>query len=732
VTLGLVVLAALAAGAYVLRRERHGALPTPPWGAPQGTAIAWALACALVALANWPFVRAMPDLALRGLLVSDQYTHAKIAHAIATGHTPHAWIDVYNGGFPLGPHYPSVGWFLLATLMKLGVSPATATTSVGAIAIAATPALVVFGAWRYGASPAAGALAAILVSTVAPYTSFEGGWGAFFVLGVLSQVLVMPVVILWVLALLDARASRFAPALAALAVAVHPQVLVAAAVLVAVLATIALERRVRGAIVRSALAAAVLGVAIYGFGVATLHVPFGWPPMPYWKLTGFHVDRAVDWIARGDLLDLDRTPAFTFAWVAATAFLLARVERRVPRAAVVASVTAFALSIGGDAFTLMGKLGALVLSFLQPLRALALVPLVAAVTVAIAVDEVVAIVGDVAARARVASTARWSFAIAAIVATYGSMASKADEAAAARRRMSTVGSCGQSVPGFDAATLAAWARSVTHGRLAIDHPQDLDMCVPMHGVELATHAPLADSLGAGGHVGVHVVAFQTVRPLEAGSAARAESLGIRAMIHRSARRPGSEHEWRTIATRGDLEMSERIDGTDLVGVGCVRERWTGGDAELRAALIGDLLARARTIADPHALTALETTRGPVVAADVRDACSADGAVVREAPREPGVFEAAIDAPSAVDVVIRASAFPSWHVRVDGTEVPVTLVAPGFMAVRVAPGHHVVRADFALPWWYGAGIAFALLVVVLTSIDAQTMARGLSRARGAFK
>ena len=77
--------------------------------------------------------------------------------------------------------------------------------------------------------------------------------------------------------------------------------------------------------------------------------------------------------------------------------------------------------------------------------------------------------------------------------------------------------------------------------------------------------------GAGAHVGLHAIAFAQL-DTSAGTvrAARAEALGIRTLVHLSLRRPEPADAWRVVQTGGDIEISERIGGTDNVGAGCVR------------------------------------------------------------------------------------------------------------------------------------------------------------------
>jgi hypothetical protein len=204
-------------------------------------------------------------------------------------------------------------------------------------------------------------------------------------------------------------------------------------------------------------------------------------------------------------------------------------------------------------------------------------------------------------------------------------------------------------------------------------------------------------------------AFFRVQPAESrsASAARAEALGLRYLLHRAEQRPEEAGAWRVRNEAEGFELSERLGGTDLIGVGCVEERWRGSYEELRRALIADVDGEGRSIADPTRLIAVEQTSGPLVREPVaRGACAATGATVSERRREPGAYEATVEAPSDVDVVIRATAFPTWVVRVDGVPQPVRVVAPGFSSVRVPAGRHEVEAVVSWPRFYVAGLIVA--------------------------
>ena len=728
-TLGVVVLVALVACGWLARRERlHGAVPPARWERASSSRLSWCIAWATVALAHAPYLREVASyVGPRALMWSDQFSHAAVGQALAKGALAHGWIDTYNGGFPFGPHYPSVGWLTIAGLVVLGVPASQAVKLLGVASTLAVPAVVLFLARRLGMRPAAAALGTIALSTVTPYTSFVGGWGTFLTIGLVSQSLAMPIVIAWVFSLFDRRA--LAPALAALAVAAHPQIFTPAAIVVLVTAVVAFDARARAAVMRSFIAAAALGVALYGPGVATLHTPFGWPPMEPWRTVGYGAGRLADWFGDGDLLDWERPPIFTYAWIVAMVVVVARAHvSRVCRGVAVAAVVTLFLAVCGRWYVHAGALGAFLATFLQPMRALALVPVAAAATIAVALQELGAVAIAVSAErgsllaAHAARAAPWVATVGFALTVFPSNARFASTLRAVQDE-EWRGACRERVPGFDAPTLAGWVAHLDRGRVAFDEGDHLEHCPALFGVELASAVPLSESLGAGAHVGVACVAFQALRPAARDSAMRAESLGIRTIIHRASRKLTPDDAWRTIATRGEVEMSERVGGTDVVGVGCVSHRWSGSDAALRDALFADLVGDAHVLEDPRALTELVTTSGPVVREDIaHDDCDARAADVREIKREPGVYEATVLATSDVDVVFRASAFPTWRVVVDGVRATVKVVAPGWFAVRVRAGAHHVIAEVSPLRGYAAGIVLALVVVLLVSTGALGRAR----------
>jgi hypothetical protein len=266
-------------------------------------------------------------------------------------------------------------------------------------------------------------------------------------------------------------------------------------------------------------------------------------------------------------------------------------------------------------------------------------------------------------------------------------------------------SCGQALATRD------WVQNLEKGRLSILYKQ-LDhehTCPASFGAELRSPVPLGLSLGAGAHVGIVAYALSHLQTVDSSSvsAQRAESLGVRYLLHLAAHEPTDSKAWRLRHKNDAFGLSERIGGTDYFGVGCVQEVWSGGFEALRQALLADIDSGGKTFSNPHILTAIEQTSGPLVRNPVdRGACDPTQARISERKREPGAYEATVETPFELDVVIRATAFPTWVVRVDGMPQPTSVVAPGFVSVRIPAGKHHIEAIVSWPRFYGLGLFFA--------------------------
>src|SRR5262245_17818476 len=95
--------------------------------AARGSRGAWLAVVGGVVLAHYPVLAALPGLVAHGgVLSGDAATHAAVSAAIARRGIAHGWLDVYNGGFPFGVHYPWLAWLLPAGLVRAGAPPGAA------------------------------------------------------------------------------------------------------------------------------------------------------------------------------------------------------------------------------------------------------------------------------------------------------------------------------------------------------------------------------------------------------------------------------------------------------------------------------------------------------------------------------------------------------------------------------------------------------------------------------
>ncbi|HVZ32971.1 MAG TPA: hypothetical protein VG963_11125, partial [Polyangiaceae bacterium] len=373
------------------------------------------LALAAVLLAAAPFFRLIPGWEARPQpFWGDMTSHARVAAEIARTGLPNGWIDAYLGGFPFGHHYPPLGWMLLAGIIRLGVSPASAATALGFSAALGFVLALYFGLTRCGVRPAFAALGAISLCWVAPYNAFVGGYETYFTAGLMSQVLVMPLCTWLVVVTLRDERRWPAPLFAWLSMAAHPQVTVAAVIVLCVAALAS----GRGALIASCFwtgtYAGLAGLALYGQGIASLHIPFGWPPDLGWRQLGFRPDRLQRWLGDGELLDFERPSVMTSLLLTASLVLLLSLRRPAHRALLLALGLSLTLAISGRWLLARGRVGGFLLSFLQPLRALSLVPPLAAAIIALGLDRGAAALSSTAyalGRARIGRAVPWSIAL---------------------------------------------------------------------------------------------------------------------------------------------------------------------------------------------------------------------------------------------------------------------------------------------------------------------------------
>ena len=667
----------------------------------------------------------------------DSLAHVQVARDIARHGLPHGWVDTYLGGFPFGLQYPPLGTLVLAGTLKLGFSPVVAGHLWGLLGTIAAPVALYVAALRVGARPAFAAVGASYVACVAPYNPFVGGYEAFFQSGIFAQVLALPICIFFAAAI--ARGGHAWPApLAALAMATHPQVAVAMLGVVG-LASIASGRTtVVLRFVRGAVAGLVAGLALYGPGIATTDIPFGWPPDLGWKLVGFGVNRLDWWFLDGDLLDQRRgAPALTALTFAALLALAFRARRPAVRAGLVAAASAVAFCVSGPSLLRLEPVGPIILSVLQPVRVLALFPPLGGALVVLALEETAPVVRQAIAnlgKPRLAPSASWFLAMLAFTVIATTLPERADQAKrlASGRSGQARGNCVGGPAGYQRDTVLGWLPSLRGGRLWCEDRDDdrLGLCLVRDGATLESSVPIGTSQGGpGAHVGMHWLAFHRLEPERTGSDRRAEALGVRHVLTTFPAPRGWDEKRRS----GDLALFSHARPTDLVGAGCIVERRRGNDRALRERLVGELKtsAGADRLLDPVQFVALEHGDGEPSTRTVDPAsCDASGARIDGTSREPGALEAVVETQTPVDVVFRATAFPTWKVTVDGKPADrIEMVAPGFFTVRVPAGRHRVVAVVSAVPGYLLGIALGALAVAAASVIRREHVR---RALGGLK
>lgn len=695
---------ALAIRRGVLRPSHH----RPPSHGPG----AYVVALAALAVANAELLFALVQRPF--VLSGDLRSHAMVAREIALGRASDGWVDVFHGGFPLGPHYPPLAWLVSALAMRLGASPEAAVTFVGVGAVLLTEWLLFHLALRSGASLPAALAGALASSAIVPFTSFVGGAQAILFLGLLSQVCVVPLLLLAAWATLLGRSSTWLALAWTAAVLAHPQVSLAAIVALAPAAILS-GRRARRRLLLGACVSAITLVGVYGPGLSTMHVPFGWPKMERWRVEGYPPTVFAELLASGELLDAGRAPLVTAIASASFVAVVFSLGRRASRVALGVTAAALSLASSGAVLSRLGQVGAMALSFLQPLRAYALLPICVALITVVAVDVVGTLVPR---RARpipgaLLAVVILAFAGPAAVTTW-------------RERGASIagGACGPMTPkDHDEEALERVLSSLDEGRLAYLDEEVRD-CADVTHLDFSSSAPIAAPFAAGAHVGVMAAAFHSFDPRANGAATLADALAIHSVLHRSGDRLEPASAWQVRAQVGDFTVSERTRPTSYFALGCVMETWRGSDRALRARVLDAIDSRDVALYGPR-LIALETSDDErVVSAPGAGACGASAAAITSSRRvRAGDYEADVASEGEVDLVLRETAYRTWQFDVDGAPEHAFTVAPGFLGVRLHAGTHHVRAHVRRDTGYLLGV---LASIVLSLVAARLSRRWASR------
>jgi len=665
------------------------------------------LGASLVLLAAFPLLSLAPWVhGPANAFWGDSPTHARVADDMATLGLPHGWLDSYAGGFPFAHHYPQLGWLLTAAAIRLGLSAGEATHLVGWSATLATPLLIYFFSVRLGSRPRFAFVGATLVLWVSPYNPFVGGYETFFSTGLLSQSVGLPACLWLASSALPGSRRWEAPVAAILAMAGHPQVATATLTVLGVGALASANAAAIRGFFRALLFAVIAGAALYGQGIATLKIPLGWPPGLGWRQLGFLPSRLTYWVFDGDLLDRGRAPVASALTAASLGGLFVNFKHPLARGLGVSFIVGIVLSVSGRLLFDLGAIGRVLLTFLQPLRLSALLPILSALVVVTLLQlAAVKLEGAFTAVNRAPWAGRVSPALllgALGLLSFG-LPSRVDDAKELWEQLRTSNtSCGRGYPtpaGYDRNRVASWLRELTDGKLWYDVYGDvpardcLACCVNRHGLDLASPVAIASVGGVGGHVGTLTHAAGFLSPTRPGFARRAEALGVSYWLFAGDER--SVEGWTTRHVLGRVRLMERPRGTHRVGLGCIRERYLGSDRSLRKRLHAELEteAGADKLLNPNSFVELAPGSDEFRSERVtNEDCDSERASVRVTADTPGLIEAFVTNDAPVDVVFRATAFPLWRVADGGSEVSaVRKVAPGYFSVRLEPGRHALRA-----------------------------------------
>jgi hypothetical protein len=682
-----------------------------------------ALAIAAIVCAYLPLLPLLRTYsALPEFLPADARTHALVAMHLFDGALASGWSDQYVGGFPLALHYPIVGWLLTGIPMKLGLRPALAVTAVCTLALVSTSLIAYLLARFNRLGITASLVGALALAWISPLNAFVGGYESFFVTGLVSQVVAMPLMVGWFGTTLGRGSLATAAGLAALCFLTHPQVAVPAVVFLGLIVAATARRAVAVRFLFSLLFAGIVAALVYGPGIIHLQLPFGWPISHKWLKLGFGPDRLDDWLIDGDLLDQRRDPILTALWLASFTLALFKWRHPAARAVVAASCGALGLAIIGPSVEAAGRVGQQLLTVLQPLRALALVPIAVAGTLVVAIElhrHVLALLptallfpfrrawrdrnGMDNESSRAALGNSWhAFALGSllvVVSLNWAVDACLARVSAVRRWSAALGEyserapCGQSGP-----SQLQWERlrlalsKLQSGRLWFDSSDDaLTLrCAMAAGLERQSAVPVGPTRGVAAHVGFLSAVNSLLQPNRPGLARRAESLGLRYLLLDAPIEPSEDGALRLLGTFGPLHLYEQRGNTDLFASGCVHTKWAGENAILDQALKLQLNGPAfDSLLHPTDFSELSIGHFPLHQSVETDACRHEAATLSNPLHSVGEHRITVDTSAPVDLVLRVTASPTWRWRIDNQLAMPRLVFPGYYALRVPPGRHLV-------------------------------------------
>lgn len=706
-----------------LRRARIEDADAP---APNSTKerVAWALA---VIAAEFPLLRLAPPL-LPEKLWGDTETHARMGRDLALYGLDSGWLDGLLAGFPFAQHYPPLPWLSLALEVALGLSPVRAVQWLGWTFLFLTPLVVYFCLLEVPrVRPALAAMGAGFVALISPYNPFFGGFEVFFSVGLISQTMGLPLVLLWMRSVLRGDGWGKVVLWSILAAASHPQLSVAGVLFLGFGVVAAGSRALLTRFLWGAVMLGVTALGLYGQGMVGLRVPFGWPDAFGWRHVGFTPDRLIWWLEDGDLFDQGGSGVMTNWMIAALLLALPRLRRPEVRGAFFALVLGLLVSVSGPSLPKLGMLGELALKFIQPLRFVALLPIAAAVLIVVVTEALARNLAEFSRlRARplplgwVRGVLVAASAICLIFALPPRLAYVRTWPDVLRRL--------KPPPGYDADLVKSWLSEPAEGRVWYDaEDESFVRLFTLDGLSLDTPRQIGATGAVGGHVGVHLLAFNRLEPSRPGSVRRAEALGVRHLLWPKDEVPS---EWRELHASEAMRMLVREGGGDLWGVGCITKRYSGDNRALGRKLYAELRTSegADHLLDPARYIEIEWTKGEVRESEVPlEGCSSEGAQLRPLESRPGFYRAEIESDHPVDVVLRIAYFQNFRVTMDGNDEPRRAVAPGFVSLRVPAGRHTVVVESRV--WPGMLPSFgpaALILLLLAGARSRAGSAWLSR------
>jgi hypothetical protein len=171
---------------------------------------------------------------------------------------------------------------------------------------------------------------------------------------------------------------------------------------------------------------------------------------------------------------------------------------------------------------------------------------------------------------------------------------------------------------------------------------------------------------------------------------------------------------------GALHLYARVGGSDLFGTGCVRDRWSGENGEIEQTLKSMLSidSALNVLMSPVRLVELAIGSGALRHESVQDECTSGSATLSNAFDAVAQHRVTVETATPTDVVLKVTAFPTWHWRVDGQAVVPKLVFPGYYAVRVPTGRHRIEVTHRFDPATLFGLLLAILGPLMISVSSR--------------